>query len=49
MQDEYSKAEPAQYIIDILKDINEIPNIDLYILSLQLFLGSRLLAELLAF
>ena len=35
MQDEYSKAEPAQYIIDILKDINEIPNIDLYILSLS--------------
>ena len=23
MQDEYSKAEPAQYIIDILKEINE--------------------------
>ena len=35
MQDEYSKAEPAQYIIDILKEINEIPNIDLYILSLS--------------
>ena len=35
MQDEYSKAEPAQYIIDILKEINKIPNIDLYILSLS--------------
>ena len=35
MQDEYSKAEPAQYIIDILKEINEIPNIDIYILSLS--------------
>ena len=35
MQEEYNKMEPAQYIIDILKEINKIPNIDLYILSLS--------------
>lgn len=35
MQEEYSKAEPAQYIIDMLKEINKIPNIDIYILSLS--------------
>lgn len=35
MQEEYSETEPAQYIIDILKDISKISNIDLYILSLS--------------
>ncbi len=35
MQEEYSETEPAQYIIDILKDISRISNIDLYILSLS--------------
>ena len=35
MQEEYSQAEPAQYIIDILEKVNHIPNLDLYILSLS--------------
>lgn len=35
MQEEYSETEPAQYIIDILKDISKISNIDLYILYLS--------------
>ena len=34
MEEEYQKAEPIKYIIEILKEINDIPNIDLYILTL---------------
>lgn len=35
MGDNYCKAEPIVEVIDVLKDISKIPNIDLYILSLS--------------
>lgn len=35
MQNEYSNMKPLQYTIQILKEISEIKNIDLYILSLS--------------
>lgn len=35
MGDNYCKAEPIVEVIDVLKDISEIPNIDLYILTLS--------------
>ncbi len=34
MEEEYQKAEPIECIIETLKEINDIPNIDLYILTL---------------
>lgn len=35
MEDRYMDTAPVQPIIDALKEINDIPNIDLYILSLS--------------
>ncbi len=35
MNNGYSKYEPLEYIINILKEVNKIPNIDLYILTLS--------------
>ena len=35
MEDRYMDTAPVQPIIDVLKEINDIPNIDLYILSLS--------------
>lgn len=35
MGDNYCKAEPIVEVIDVLKDISKIPNIDLYILTLS--------------
>ena len=35
MEDNYSNVEPVTPIIETLKEINEFPNIDLYILSLS--------------
>ena len=35
MNNGYSKYEPLEYIINILKELNKIPNIDLYILTLS--------------
>lgn len=34
MNSGYSEYEPVEYIINILKNVDEIPNIDLYILTL---------------
>lgn len=34
MNSGYSEYEPVKYIINILKNVDEIPNIDLYILTL---------------
>ena len=35
MEEEYSKIEPVNYIINILKELSKIENIDLYILTLS--------------
>ena len=35
MEEEYSKIEPINYIIDILKELGKIEDIDLYILTLS--------------
>lgn len=35
MEDSYSNVDPVQPVIDVLKEISEISNIDLYILSLS--------------
>ena len=35
MEDNYSKVEPVMPIIEVLKEINNIKNLDLYILSLS--------------
>ena len=35
MEEEYSKIEPVNYIINILKELSKIDNIDLYILTLS--------------
>lgn len=35
MEEEYSKIEPINYIINILKELSKIENIDLYILTLS--------------
>ncbi len=35
MQEKYNDMMPAQYIIDMLEEINKISNVDLYILSLS--------------
>ena len=33
MEDKYMDIPPIQPVVDVLKEINNIPNIDLYILS----------------
>ena len=33
MADNYQMLEPVNYVIDILRKINEIPNVDVYILT----------------
>ena len=35
MADNYQMLEPVNYVIDILRKINEIPNVDVYILTLS--------------
>lgn len=35
MADNYQMLEPVNYVIDVLKKINEIPNVDVYILTLS--------------
>jgi len=35
MADNYQTLEPVNYVIDILKKINELPNVDVYILTLS--------------
>lgn len=35
MEEEYSKIEPVNYIINILKELSKIENIDLYIVTLS--------------
>lgn len=35
MGDEYSSLEPIDYVLNILKEINQIDNVDIYILSLS--------------
>lgn len=35
MAEDYKTAEPLNYVINILKEINNIPNVDIYILTLS--------------
>ena len=35
MAEGYQAAEPIEYVIDILRKINDIPNVDIYILTLS--------------
>ena len=35
MAEDYKTAEPLNYVINILEEINNIPNVDIYILTLS--------------